>query len=67
MSQRNYQKYFMIYFIVFGTIISFLGAGINYAFQIKEINLDTNKKAKDIWEIHFCKLMKICMPYQLGF
>ena len=58
MSQRNYQKYFMIYFIVFGTIISFLGAGINYAFQIKEINLDTNKKAKDIYDIKIQTILK---------
>ena len=51
MSQRSFQKYFMIYFIIFGTIISFFGTGINYTFQINEIDADTNRKAKEIFEI----------------
>ncbi|MGE4382040.1 MAG: GGDEF domain-containing protein [Arcobacter sp.] len=58
MSQKSFQKYFMIYFIVFGAIISFFGAGINYAFQIKEINFDTNKKAKDIYDIKIQTILK---------
>lgn len=58
MSQRSFQKYFMIYFIVFGAIISFLGAGINYTFQINEINIDTNKKAKEIYDIKIQTILK---------
>lgn len=58
MSQRNYQKYFILYFIVFGAIISFIGAGINYTFQINEINLDTNKKAKEIHDIKIETILK---------
>lgn len=58
MSQRSFQKYFMIYFIIFGAIISFFGAGINYTFQINEINLDTNKKAKEIHDIKIETILK---------
>ena len=58
MSQRSFQKYFMIYFIVFGVIISFFGAAINYAFQINEIKIDTVKKAKDIYDIKIDTILK---------
>lgn len=58
MSQKSFQKYFMIYFIIFGVIISFFGAGINYTFQINQINLDTNKKAKDIYDIKIETILK---------
>lgn len=58
MSQKSFQKYFMIYFIIFAVIISFFGAGINYTFQINQINLDTNKKAKDIYDIKIETILK---------
>ncbi|MDD2896622.1 MAG: diguanylate cyclase [Aliarcobacter sp.] len=51
MSQQNFHKYFTIYFIIFGIMISSFGAIINYMLQIDDIHKSTDKKAQEIFEI----------------
>lgn len=58
MSQRNFHKYFTIYFILFGIIISSFGAMINYMFQINDIHKNTDEKAIEIFEIKIQTILK---------
>ncbi|MBF7071494.1 sensor domain-containing diguanylate cyclase [Aliarcobacter butzleri] len=58
MSQRNFQKYFMIYFILFGIVISFVGAFTNYFFQMEELKVSNDRKAKEIFEIKIDTILK---------
>lgn len=58
MSQQNFHKYFTIYFIIFGIMISSFGAIINYMFQIDDIHKNTDKKAIEIFEIKTQTILK---------
>ena len=58
MSQRNFQKYFMIYFILFGLVISFVGTFTNYFFQMEELKVSNDRKAKEIFEIKIDTILK---------
>lgn len=51
MTQQNFHKFFTFYFIIFGIIISLFGVVISYNLQIKEIEKDLNRKAKEIFTI----------------
>ena len=51
MTQKNFHKYFTLYFILFGIVISLFGAIISYNFQVKDIQKELDKKAKEISEI----------------
>lgn len=51
MSQENFKKYFTLYFIIFGILISFFGAFSNYIIHSSSIEKIIDKKAKDIFEI----------------
>lgn len=58
MSQQNFHKYFTIYFIIFGIIISSFGAIINYMFEVDDIHKNTDKKAVEIFEIKTQTILK---------
>ncbi|MDD2895918.1 MAG: diguanylate cyclase [Aliarcobacter sp.] len=58
MSQQNFQKYFIIYFIIFGIVISSFGSITSYMFQINDIHKSTNKKAQEIFEIKIETILK---------
>lgn len=58
MSQRNFQKYFIIYFIIFGLIISFFSVITSYIFQINDIHKSTDKKALETFEIKTQTILK---------
>ena len=51
MTQKNFHKFFTLYFIVFGIIISFFSVTISYTLQIKDIEKDLDRKAKDMFSI----------------
>jgi len=49
MSQQNFHKYYIIYFIIFGILISSFGAITSYIFQINDIHKNTDRKAEEIF------------------
>ena len=51
MTERNFYKLFVGYFIFFGIIISIVGAGINYYLQIGEMNKSLTTKASEIFKL----------------
>lgn len=51
MTQKNFHKFFTLYFIIFGIIISFFGVTISYTLQNKDIEKDLDRKAKEIFSI----------------
>lgn len=51
MNQQNFHKFFTLYFIVFGIIISCFSVLVSYIFEVKDIEVDLNRKAKEIFEI----------------
>lgn len=51
MTQKNFHKFFTLYFIVFGIIISLFSVTISYTLQIKDIEKDLDRKAKDMFLI----------------
>ncbi len=51
MTHKNFHKFFIIYFIIFGVLIASSGMAINYYLQIKEINKTIDRKAKEILQI----------------
>lgn len=58
MSQQNFQKYFIIYFIIFGIVISSFSAITNYMFQLSDIHKNTDKKALETFEIKTQTILK---------
>ena len=58
MTQQNFHKFFIFYFIVFGIAISLIGTVINYSFQLNDIQKDLDKKAKEISEIKINTILK---------
>ncbi len=61
MTQQNFRKYFTLYFIVFGIVISLFGAIISYSFQINDIQKELDKKAKEISDIKINTMLKPTM------
>jgi ankyrin repeat protein len=51
LTQKNFHKFFTLYFIVFGIIISLFGVTISYILQSKDIEKDLDRKAKEIFSI----------------
>lgn len=51
MTHKNFHKFFIIYFIVFGILIASSGMAVNYYLQLKEINKTIDRKAKEILQI----------------
>ncbi len=58
MTQKNFKKYFMIYFIGFGIFIGIIGAFTNYLLQIKDMKIDRDKKAQEIFQIKIDTILK---------
>lgn len=58
MTQKNFHKFFTLYFIIFGIIISLVGAVISYSFQISDIQKELDRKAKEISEIKINTILK---------
>ncbi|MBP7225904.1 MAG: diguanylate cyclase [Aliarcobacter sp.] len=58
MTQQNFHKFFIFYFIVFGIAISLIGTVISYSFQLNDIQKDLDKKAKEISEIKINTILK---------
>lgn len=58
MTQRNFHKFFTLYFIIFGILISSFGAITNYMFQVSDIHESMNKKAAEIFEIKTNTILK---------
>ena len=48
----------MIYFILFGIVISFVGAFTNYFLQMEELKVSNDRKAKEIFEIKIDTILK---------
>lgn len=51
MTQKNFHKFFTLYFILFGIIISIFGVSISYVLQIQELEKDLDRKAQEIFII----------------
>ena len=51
MTQKNFHKFFTLYFIIFGIIISIFGVSISYVLQIQELEKDLDRKAQEIFII----------------
>jgi diguanylate cyclase (GGDEF)-like protein/PAS domain S-box-containing protein len=58
LTQQNFHKFFTLYFIIFGIIISLFGAIISYNFQVNDIQKELNRKAKEISEIKIETILK---------
>ena len=58
MTQKNFHKFFTLYFIIFGIVISLFGAIISYNFQVNDIQKELNRKAKEISEIKIETILK---------
>ena len=58
MTHRNFHRFFIFYFILFGIAISLIGSILSYTFQLNDIQEDLNKKAKEISEIKIDTILK---------
>jgi diguanylate cyclase (GGDEF)-like protein/PAS domain S-box-containing protein len=58
LTQKNFHKFFTLYFIIFGIVISLFGAIISYNFQVNDIQKELNRKAKEISEIKIETILK---------
>lgn len=58
LTDENFQKYFIVYFIIFGIIISFAGTLLNYFFYTQYINKSMDIKAQEIFEIKTASILK---------
>ena len=61
MTQQNFHKFFTLYFIIFGIVISLFGAAISYSFQINDIQRELDRKAKEISDIKIDTILKPTM------
>ena len=59
MTQKNFHKFFTLYFIIFGIVISLFGAIISYNFQVNDIQKELDRKAREITEIKIDTILKI--------
>ena len=58
LTQKNFHKFFTLYFIIFGIIISLVGAITSYTFQVNDIQKELDRKAKEISEIKIDTILK---------
>lgn len=58
MTRDNFYKFFTIYFIVFGIIISLFGAFTSYIFEMNNIQNRLDKKAIEIFDIKTNTILK---------
>lgn len=58
MTNENFQKYFIVYFIIFGIVLSLAGTLTNYFFHTQNINKNMDVKAKEIFEIKIENILK---------
>ncbi|MDZ7818186.1 MAG: diguanylate cyclase [Aliarcobacter sp.] len=58
MTQKNFHKFFTLYFIIFGIVISLVGAITSYTFQVNDIQKELDRKAKEISEIKINTILK---------
>ncbi|MDT8338066.1 MAG: GGDEF domain-containing protein, partial [Sulfurimonas sp.] len=58
MTQQNFKKYFIIYFIIFGILISLFGALSNYIIRMNDIEKTIDTKAQDTFEIKTQTVLK---------
>lgn len=58
MTQHNFKKYFIIYFIVFGILISLFSALSTYVIHVSNIEKTIDTKAQDIFEIKTQTILK---------
>jgi GGDEF domain-containing protein len=58
LTQKNFKKYFVLYFIGFGITISIFGAYIGYIFQMQNIQKHMDLKAKEIFDIKLETILK---------
>lgn len=58
MTQQNFKKYFIVYFIIFGISISLFGALSNYIIHMSNIEKAIDTKAQDIFEIKTQTILK---------
>jgi diguanylate cyclase (GGDEF)-like protein/PAS domain S-box-containing protein len=49
--QQNFYKFYTIYFIIFGIVISLSGLGINYYLQEKDMKNILDRKSKEIFKM----------------
>ena len=58
MTNENFQKYFIVYFIIFGVVLSLAGGLLSYVFYTQNINKSMDIKAKEIFEIKAENILK---------
>lgn len=58
MTQHNFKKYFIVYFIIFGISISLFGAFSSYIIRMGDIEKTISTKAQDIFEIKTQTILK---------
>ena len=58
MTQQNFHKFFIFYFIIFGIIISIFSSFVSYELQMKDSKISLDKKAKEIFEIKLETILK---------
>ncbi len=58
MTKDNFYKFFTVYFILFGIIISLFGAFTSYMFEMKNIQNRLDKKAIEIFDIKTNTILK---------
>lgn len=58
MTQQNFHKFFIFYFIIFGIIISIFSSFVSYKLQMKDSKISLDKKAKEIFEIKLETILK---------
>lgn len=58
MTERNFHKFFTMYFIIFGIAISLFGTFFSYMFQIQDIHSELNKKAHEVFEIKINSILR---------
>ena len=58
LTQKNFKKYFIIYFIIFGVIVSSFGAVVNYVMHTQNIQNSMDIKAKEMFQIKIQTILK---------
>ena len=58
MTQQNFHKFFIFYFIIFGIIISAFSSFVSYKLQMEDSKNSLDKKAKEIFDIKLETILK---------
>lgn len=58
MTQHNFKKYFIVYFIIFGILISLFGAFSSYIIRMGDIEKTIDTKAQDTFKIKTQTILK---------